>query len=509
VNDDPTVANLIPDQLAIQDIAFNFQFADNTFADEDGDILTYTATLTSGGSLPSWLTFDANSRTFSGTPADIDIGSISVRVTATDANSSSTFDDFVITVDDTNDAPTDITLDNTNVDENDDGAVIGNLGVVDPDTADTHTWSVSDTRFEIVGTQLRLKTGLSLDKESEPIVNLTITATDMSGSNYVEAFVITVENVNEAPIADVDNYSVTAGNSLIITASGVLLGDDDPDGDMLTAVLLVGPSRGTLTLNADGSFTYTPVAGFNGTDFFVYQASDGLTSSASTLVTIVVNPALVIAPPPIESVNVDDAEVAPPSPPVEEPQQEPPPPPEDTTAAKPSAPSVAAATSPPPAGVSPVQPVAEPKSTTKTLAVSTDVSEGVDTDDGNVKQKPNRQSEDRDKSRLRSELGSIYRISANDQQWQDLDSFRDDLLGDFGFQTLVVGAAVSTSLSLSVGYVFWSVRAGWLASALMTSMPVWRSIDPLPVLEYLDDDLDSADDDSLQSIIHQQTLEQT
>src|SRR5262249_11848300 len=55
---------------------------------------------------------------------------------------------------------------------------------------------------------------------------------------------------------------------------GVLANDTDVDGDRLTAVLVLGPSHGTLTLNSDGSFTYTPNADYNGLDGFVYQASD-------------------------------------------------------------------------------------------------------------------------------------------------------------------------------------------------------------------------------------------
>ncbi len=72
-----------------------------------------------------------------------------------------------------NQAPTDITLDNTTLAENAAGAIVGNLGVVDPDVGDTHTWGVDDVRFEVVAGQLKLKAGQSLNFESEPSVNLT------------------------------------------------------------------------------------------------------------------------------------------------------------------------------------------------------------------------------------------------------------------------------------------------------------------------------------------------
>ncbi len=86
--------------------------------------------------------------------------------------------------------------------------------------------------------------------------------------------------------------------------SGVLLNDSDPDGDPLTAVLVTGPAHGTLTLNADGSFTYTPSANFVGVDSFTYRASDGtLTSNVATVSITVNDPTPVLAVSGASSVN--------------------------------------------------------------------------------------------------------------------------------------------------------------------------------------------------------------
>src|SRR5690606_31956273 len=76
---------------------------------------------------------------------------------------------------------------------------------------------------------------------------------------------------------------------LTITAPGVLGNDTDVENDPLTAVLDSGPANGTLTLNPDGSFTYTPKANWNGTDNFTYRASDGTANSNVATVTITVN----------------------------------------------------------------------------------------------------------------------------------------------------------------------------------------------------------------------------
>ena len=60
----------------------------------------------------------------------------------------------------------------------------------------------------------------------------------------------------------------------------MLANDTDPNGDALTAVLVTNPAHGTLTLNADGSFTYTPAGDYTGPDSFTYRASDGTPTSA-------------------------------------------------------------------------------------------------------------------------------------------------------------------------------------------------------------------------------------
>jgi hypothetical protein len=104
-NEAPTVANAIPYQTIAEDSALSFQFSSDVFADVDADdSLTYTATLSDGSALPSWLTFDAGTRTFSGTPLNEDVGDINVKVTATDRDSVSVTDTFKITITNTSDA---------------------------------------------------------------------------------------------------------------------------------------------------------------------------------------------------------------------------------------------------------------------------------------------------------------------------------------------------------------------------------------------------------------------
>ena len=99
INTAPTVANTIPNQTATAGTAFSYAFLANTFADTDpGDTLTYTATQSDDTALPSWLSFAAATRTFSGTPTAADVGTVSVKVTASDGHGGSVSDTFDIVV---------------------------------------------------------------------------------------------------------------------------------------------------------------------------------------------------------------------------------------------------------------------------------------------------------------------------------------------------------------------------------------------------------------------------
>ena len=99
VNDAPTVVNPIVDQSAHTGVGFTFTVPTNTVADVDqGDTLTYSATLADGSALPAWLSFNSTTRAFSGTPSSGDAGLVSLKVTATDSGSLSVSDLFDLTV---------------------------------------------------------------------------------------------------------------------------------------------------------------------------------------------------------------------------------------------------------------------------------------------------------------------------------------------------------------------------------------------------------------------------
>ena len=97
-------------------------------------------------------------------------------------------------------------------------------------------------------------------------------------------------DLNAAPTADDDEYSTDEDTQLTVAAPGVLGNDSDPDGESLTAELVTGPAHGTLSLAANGSFTYSPALNYNGPDSFTYRALDGHGEPSNTVtVSLTVN----------------------------------------------------------------------------------------------------------------------------------------------------------------------------------------------------------------------------
>ena len=113
-------------------------------------------------------------------------------------------------------------------------------------------------------------------------------ANDGLADSNVATVAITVIRSSTPPVAATDTYIVLEGATQWVVAPGVLSNDSDPDGDPLTAVLVSGPTRGTLVLAANGSFAYSADSAFVGADSFTYKANDGLVDSNVVTVAITV-----------------------------------------------------------------------------------------------------------------------------------------------------------------------------------------------------------------------------
>ncbi|MGE5376114.1 MAG: Ig-like domain-containing protein [Bacteroidota bacterium] len=119
--------------------------------------------------------------------------------------------------------------------------------------------------------------------------SFTYKANDSTADSNPATVSITINPGNDAPVAANDSYSTNEDTALNVLIPGVLGNDTDVDGSSLKVILVSDPSHGTLTLNADGSFIYTPTANYNGSDGFIYKTNDGSLDSNAASVTIMIN----------------------------------------------------------------------------------------------------------------------------------------------------------------------------------------------------------------------------
>ncbi|WP_372993934.1 HYR domain-containing protein, partial [Sulfitobacter sp.] len=184
------------------------------------------------------------------------VGTTTVTYTATDATGNTSTITFDVTVEDNEDptieCPENITV--TNI-EGQDYAIV------------TYT---EITATDNCGVTVERISGFA-SGEQFPIGTTTVTyvATDSSGNEVECSFTVLVKGT---PVAVNDEISTNEDTSVIIK---VLDNDSDPDGDELTIVSNTNTSNGTLVLNGDGTFTYTPNENYNGPDSFTYTISDG------------------------------------------------------------------------------------------------------------------------------------------------------------------------------------------------------------------------------------------
>ncbi|MDQ3704975.1 MAG: cadherin repeat domain-containing protein [Chloroflexota bacterium] len=193
--------------------------------------------------------------------------SYTIRVRSTDAGGLFTEKQFTITVNHLNHAPTNISLSNSSVAENQAaGTTVGTFSTTDPDSIDSHTYSLvsgagadDNASFQVTGSTL--KTTASFDFEAKSSYSIRVKTDDGNGSSFEKAFTISVTNANEAPTdIELSNDSVDE-NQAAGTAVGTL-STDDPD--------------------ASDTHTYALVAGAGSTDNASFQVvGDALKTAAS------------------------------------------------------------------------------------------------------------------------------------------------------------------------------------------------------------------------------------
>jgi hypothetical protein len=261
-NDAPTVANPIADQTIAEDSSLNFQIASNVFADMDqGDSLSYSATLSNGAALPSWLSFNAATQNFTGTPSNGDVGAVDVKVTATDGGSETVSDTFSLTITNTNDAPEVTSTPGTTI--NEDELFSYFIFYRDVDLGDSVTLNIETKpdwlSFDVASRRL-FGTPENKDIGSHDVA---IKIEDKQGITAEQDFTVTVLNTNDAPTITQILYDQTVkeNNLFSYTFAENLFLDEDPDDTLNYSLTLSNGSDVPewLSLNtADRTLSGTP-----------------------------------------------------------------------------------------------------------------------------------------------------------------------------------------------------------------------------------------------------------
>ncbi len=410
-----------------------------------------------------------------------------------------------------NDPADEITLSSRSVEENSAAAIIGSLEVADVDPDDTHTLTVDDARFEIVNDELKLREGVSLDYESEPEVALKISAVDAENARFEQNIILVVQNANDPPLVNnplssisdaapytfqlpIDTFFDIDGDALTLSAA-------QPDGSALpdwlsfdqnTHAFTAAPTDPTLSFQETLAASTTSV---------VVRAVDPDGATAELEIEITREPVFASAIPAVapeaplrepdpvaeevaseevQETNEDNAPAAEPQdllPDIEIKAEA-----TEQTASEPVI-VEAAASSP-----INVNLVTDSYLTTRTKVEVTGTLISPD-----LQTKESRRTSD-----------AIAAAETFSNLAQQMNENQEAIRSDSATQTRLIGTTVTLSSGLSVGYILWLVRGGTLVASMLTSLPAWRFIDPLPVLGSLGEGSDGDDTETLESMVQEE-----
>ncbi|MYM64942.1 VCBS domain-containing protein, partial [Pseudomaricurvus sp. HS19] len=257
-NDAPVVSHVITAPAAHEGAAFSFGMPADTFADVDsGDTLTLST-----GTLPAWLSFDAATGTFSGTPDNGDVGTTQVTVTATDSHGAQTTTTFDLTVNNVNDAPTLNPISSVSVQE--DGIrALGTITAQDADAGDHLTYSIANPVDGLVFNadgnwqfDPSHATYQSLTDGQVQTLTIPVTVTDAAGATDTQNLVISITGTDDRPV-----FSGAVGGSVtedtaISTGGHLVVSDTDSGESAIVPQTNVATQYGTFSIDADGNWQY-------------------------------------------------------------------------------------------------------------------------------------------------------------------------------------------------------------------------------------------------------------
>ena len=312
---------------------------------------------------------------------------------------------------------------------------------------------------------------------------------DDAGNTSAATVSIDILPINDLPSAQPDMFNVLSGD-VLNELVGVMANDSDVDGDALVAILVDQPTNGSLVFNSDGTFSYTPTGNFIGTDTFSYVLNDGTADGSLTTVSIEVEPFGFSGGGGTPGDPQDPGDPADPMDPM------------DQIEDKSTDPMNSGEDNSPLDDIVIGQVVLE--NTADTIAGTADDTESLTLDDLlteviNNQELPDQRaaveilewlSEERaiKSSKGLSDLDNSFAngltfVYDAEELWGELDRLADDVANDIAFNVDARTPVAITSLTLTAGYIIWSLRGGFLMATLVQSLPTWTHIDPLPIVE--------------------------
>ncbi|NVN97714.1 MAG: IPT/TIG domain-containing protein, partial [Geobacteraceae bacterium] len=277
-----------------------------------GNTFTYTLVAGLGSADNASFNISGSSLRITSSPNYEVKNSYSVRIRSTDQGGLYFEKAFTITINDLNEAPTNIALSASSINENvAANSTVGTLSSTDPDVGNSFTYtlvagpgSTDNASFNISGSSLRINS--SPNYEVKNSYSVLIRSTDQGGLYFEKTFTITINDVNEAPTFVGVTTTLTVNQDSSNNDIRSLLHVSDPDASQTeTWTQSVAPNHGTLIftgatastgsgstdLITSGTITYTPTAGYSGPDSFTVQVSDGtLTATRTITVTVMATP---------------------------------------------------------------------------------------------------------------------------------------------------------------------------------------------------------------------------
>ena len=279
----------VTDQTAIAGRAFTYQAPE--VIDPDGDTLTYNVSLGAGfNPLPSWLSFDQDTRTFTGRQRASHIGEYTIRVAVHDGSLESWANFTLTVIEPSNQAPAAPTIAEQTASEDQTFTYVV-PAFTDPE-GDTLTYAATlddNSAFPAwltFNSTTRTFSGTPLEPDTPATLTIRVTATDdgeppESGS---ATFTLKVVEVNDAPIAADDTATVDEGSAVSIPASTLLANDSDPEDDTISITAVGSAVNGEVTLSEDkATVTYTHDGSETTSGSFTYTVSDGSAADTATV----------------------------------------------------------------------------------------------------------------------------------------------------------------------------------------------------------------------------------